>query len=101
MMNYKEMMEKERTIKGYDLVKAFDIADSYCDHYRVSGRKRDRVMLEIIAESLMEDDLYEKLHKSASESYEKTTTVAETLDKLNKALGKLVRSVILAEKEEE
>ena len=97
MMNYKEMMEKERTIKGYDLVRAFDVADSYCDYYRVSGRKRDREMLEIIARSLMEDDLYEKLHKSASESYEKTTARSEALGKL----GKLVRSVIFAEKEEE
>jgi hypothetical protein len=54
-------------------------------------------MLEIIVTSLMEDDLYEELHKSASESYEKATAVVEALGDL----GILVKSVIFAEKEEE
>lgn len=97
MMDYKEMMEKERTIKGYDLGKAFWVAVTYCDRHGFSGHKRDQEMLDVIVASLMEDDLYEELHKSASESYEKATALAEALGNL----GKLVRSVILAEKEEE
>ena len=31
MMDYKEMMEKERTITGYDLVKAFNFGESFPD----------------------------------------------------------------------
>jgi hypothetical protein len=97
MMNFKELMEKERTIKGYDLVKAFWAADSYCDVHGFSGHKWDCEMLKAIVASLMEDNLYEKLHKSASESYKRATTVAEDLGEL----GKLVKSVISEEKEEE
>lgn len=97
MMDYKDMMKKERTITGYDLVKVFWAADSYCDDHGFSGYKRDCEMLETIVAYLMEDNLYEKLHKSASESYKKATEVAEALGEL----GKLVKSTISAEKEEE
>ena len=96
MMDYKNIMKKERTIKGYDLSEAFWVAVTHCDRHGFSGRKRDREMLEVIVCSLMEDDLYEELHKSASKSYEKAAAVAEALGNLDK----LVRSVILAEKEE-
>ena len=92
MMEYKDMMKKERTIKGYDLVKAFHVADSYCDHYRVSGHKRDHAMLEVIVRSLMEDDLYEKLHQTAKESYERAIdfdkVIKDIVDVTKRAFGK-------------
>ena len=97
MIDFKELMGKERTIKGYDLARAFRAADSYCDRHGFSGRERDYEMIEAIVACLMEDDLYENLHKSASESYEKAAVVAQALGEL----GKLVKSVISAEKEEE
>lgn len=80
MMDYKDMMKKERTITGYDLVKAFNVADLYCEGKGLAGSMRDREMVKVIVTSLMEDDVYDKLHQAAKESYERVTN----LDKIIK-----------------
>jgi hypothetical protein len=79
MMDYKDMMKKERTITGYDLVKAFNVADSYCDYKGLAGFMRDREMVHVIVTSLMEDDVYDKLHQAAKESYERATDIEKVI----------------------
>lgn len=79
MMNYKELMEKERTITGYDLVKAFNVADSYCKNKGLTGFMRDREMVHVIVTSLMDDDVYDKLHQAAKESYERATDIDKVI----------------------
>jgi hypothetical protein len=79
MMDYKDMMKKERTITGYDLVKVFNVADSYCDYKGLAGFMRDREMVHVIVTSLMEDDVYDKLHQAAKESYERATDIDKVI----------------------
>lgn len=85
-MNYKELMEKERTITGYDLVKAFNVADSYCEDKGFAGSMRDREMVKAIVTSLMVDDVYDKLHQAAKEPYERATN----MDKLIKEFADII-----------
>ena len=87
MMIFKELMEKERTITGYDLVKAFNVADLYCEGKGLAGFMRDHEMVKVIVTSLMEDDVYDKLHQAAKESYERATN----MDKLIKEFADIAK----------
>lgn len=82
-----DLIKKERTVYGYDILKAASVAFRMAEDRGKPGNAFD--ITESILMALMDDDLYENLHKKAKENHEKALGVTEALDKIMNALKEL------------
>lgn len=90
MNEFKTLMESERTIKGYDVVKALETAFRFCKEYMYRKEKLRLEVTDIAVRILMRDELYEKLHRRAKDDYESSVGAGRPLDeRLSEALDDL------------
>lgn len=82
-----ELIKKERTIYGYDIVKAVSVAFRMAEDHGKPGNAFD--ITETILMTLMDDDVYKHLHEKAKEDHEKAMGMAETLDKITKLVKEI------------
>lgn len=82
-----DAIKKERTVYGYDILKAVSVAFKMAEDRGKPGNAFD--VTEIILRSLMDDDIYKHLHEKAKEEHEKAMEMTETLDKVIKSLKEI------------
>ena len=79
-MTKRDLIKKERTVYGYDILEAvhmaFEMAKDQCEPINEFNITETSIM------ALMDDDAYEKLHILAKKNHEKAMEVTETLDKI-------------------
>ena len=81
------LIKKERTVYGYDILKAVSVAFKTAEAHGKPGDALD--IAEAILMALMDDDLYKHLHEKAQKEHEKAMEVTETLDKIIKTIKEL------------
>lgn len=84
----KNLIKKERTVYGYDIVKAVHVAFGMAKDQGKSGNEFS--ITEIILMALMDDDAYKLLHEKAQKEHEKAMEVTETLDKIIKTVKEII-----------
>lgn len=82
-----DLIKKERTVYGYDIVKTVSVAFKMAEDRGKPGNAFD--ITETILMTLMDDDVYKHLHEKAKEEHEKAMEVTETLDKVIKSLKEI------------
>ena len=84
-----DLIEKERTVYGYDILKAVSVAFKMAEDHGKPGNAFD--ITETILMALMDDDAYKLLHEKAQKDHEKAMEVAEVLDKITGSLKELFK----------
>lgn len=82
-----DLIKKERTVYGYDILKAAAVAFRMAENHGKPGNEFD--IVETILMALMEDDLYKPLHEKAQKEHEEAMKVTETLDKIIKSVKEI------------
>lgn len=87
-MTNHDLIKKERTVYGYDILNAVHVAFGMA---KVQGKSGNEYSItETILMALMDDDLYKLLHEKAKENHEKAMEVTETLDKIIKSIKEII-----------
>lgn len=82
-----DLIKKERTVYGYDILKAVSVAFRMAEDH---GKPGDAFNItETILMALMDDDVYKHLHGKAQKDHEKAMEVTETLDKIIKTVKEI------------
>lgn len=82
-----DLIKKERTVYGYDILEAASVAFRMAEDHNKPGNAFD--ITETILMVLMDDDLYKSLHEKAQKDHERAMEVAEALDKITGSIKEL------------
>lgn len=86
-MNNLDLLKKERTVYGYDIVKVIYVAFKMAEDHGKLGDAFDIAETTLMA--LMDDDLYKPLHEKAQKEHEIAMKATETLDKIIKTVKEI------------